>query len=50
MPITHDIETDIRFLQGIEKKEIEDVKGRVQDKFLICLVLTTLDVAEQRSS
>jgi len=34
MPITYDLETDIRFLQGIEKKEIEDVKGLILQNIL----------------
>lgn len=27
MPITYDLETDIRYLQGIEKNKIENVKN-----------------------
>jgi len=27
MPITYDLETDIRFLQGIEKAKMEDVEA-----------------------
>ncbi len=30
MPITYDLETDIRFLQGVEKNQIESVKKALE--------------------
>ena len=34
MPITYDLETDIRFLQGVEKKEMDAVKGLILQNIL----------------
>jgi len=34
MPITYDLETDIRYLQGVEKKETEDIRGLVLQNIL----------------
>ena len=34
MPITYDLETDIRFLQGIEKKEMTGIKGLILQNIL----------------
>ena len=40
MPITYDLETDIRFLQGVEKNQIDAVK-----KALTLNVLTVEQIA-----